>query len=553
MKISKILGIARISCQPIALLIYSSMLTGCGVISANMVAQMAPEMRSMVMTKESTERLCGFYYYAPWAPIEVRLAVANELIIRRVRECGKHNFSEEYSKVKWETAENSRDPDLYWTFAREYPGDFRVHSAADKLWDSIKTEGNASSLAEFVKVFRKTARSDEAVERIWLLIEANPREEDLRQFIDMYSWHARADDAVRAIWERMKNSSNPEVIWAFAKTYQKHKSSDEALGRTWNYSRESGNLVSLQTFVQDFKNTSYIANAQRALAELQLKEMKEAKDKQSREQDEMAQRQAREQRETAARAADEVRVTEERRKQTLEASEIYSHPTFLFGTRLIRNPVKGVDPQHIISELQRRRPPTKSQFETSAAFESRIDIWRIALFKTLPFMNRRFAVIQPVSKIKSFQADDPVEYDADRELMQLTIKDGYRCGVTYSQRVRTVGSFLGTNAFGALVRVTETIEDNTCLFDDSIESIKIDLTVPRTKAETLSKALGIVYIGRLKDPYLEELSDRFGPKLDQPRAETINIKRLIMDIEFVWVINMNTGEVMKKTEMKKAS
>lgn len=221
--------------------------------------------------------------------------------------------------------------------------------------------------------------------------------------------------------------------------------------------------------------------------------------------------------------------------------------------------------------------PEKSEFETTAQYQARIDaLAQKVLLRGLKASDDFAFVLRPSSRSISgtllkrddFLTMDFVEtkYDADSKRMSVSMPtDGGEIGSDYkwvSAIHRSVAygvPYVGQTAFGVKhpIRKVKTdtleleMEDYDWLSPDCTDggTEKVfSLTVEPEEARSLSDDIEIIVIGKLRAPFTSHSVDGTEPSLEQ--VEPINITRvhrlLHITLDKIIIADSRTGEILKQ-------
>lgn len=229
---------------------------------------------------------------------------------------------------------------------------------------------------------------------------------------------------------------------------------------------------------------------------------------------------------------------------------------------------------HSIEELLTRikAPQPKGEFEKTEDYERRLVGW-----KTMPITgtlrlndNLAFRFDQRVNGT----GDDSAfrtEYDADKEELTAIFEADYR-GIHLSDGAsktwlvnrdvsRFVGSYTGTNAYGARFDVDQLLSKQTGLainsssmtFDWPRRQFSFKVKVDSKQAQQTPKSIVALAVAELESPYIVRKKRHESAKYDSSIGGATNdvtteMAGLVVSIKQIWLVNSNTGEVLVKLD-----
>jgi hypothetical protein len=188
----------------------------------------------------------------------------------------------------------------------------------------------------------------------------------------------------------------------------------------------------------------------------------------------------------------------------------------------------------------------KSEFETSAEYQAR--------FHKLPWDVYAFVVPQRFTT---------VEYDADTETLTVGIDaitpaigftEADSAGIELDRRNEHERKYLGSNAFGASIAVTEHSYDSYSLVTGQTSLPTLKLNVPRNTAPAAKQTVRVLVVTGLDSSSViegtyEVLKDATGfrhmkPTFDDPTEVTIYDRSLRTQVIELWMFDWATGEIL---------
>lgn len=210
---------------------------------------------------------------------------------------------------------------------------------------------------------------------------------------------------------------------------------------------------------------------------------------------------------------------------------------------------KGHSPKEIAAALASKPMPVKGEFEKAEALNARYDAWMEApLFGSVTPGSR---LAFEVDTILTRSDEARLEYDADREVMTLTIPQNFcggQAGIRLFKTVKNEGSYVASNAFNKKMKVTKFKSSSICLDVGLtlLDEKRIEFPVPLDQARIIKGYGKVLLIGRLGIPYVStsEAIDR--PTIDNPYDTYSKATLLKFNVEAVWVVDSTTGKVLYK-------
>ena len=227
---------------------------------------------------------------------------------------------------------------------------------------------------------------------------------------------------------------------------------------------------------------------------------------------------------------------------------------FDFSTTNIGKNYKGHDCLKIASSLKSRKLK-KDEYETTEEFNRRI----IENLTTPLYGSLRGNDV--LALVRKSRLEPTLKYDADTHKLTINVNvSGQLIFIgrnSYSSDTLELShgkesSYLGTNAFGATVRVKK-IESKACSVAFSQPKFDIRnpllIEIPNIKPEEaryLKGNIDIIYIGNLEEPYIGDIFKHLAATIDSPTEITTTGDAIIIKIEEIWLINKITGDVLIK-------
>jgi hypothetical protein len=198
--------------------------------------------------------------------------------------------------------------------------------------------------------------------------------------------------------------------------------------------------------------------------------------------------------------------------------------------------------------------PMKDEYETTAAFQE-----RIAKLATRPLIGSVM-----LGGYLAFLEEDPSvtsQYNADTETLwigghpssgKIFVNSSPITSVLITSKVTSQSTYSASNAYGKIVDVKKSHLNSCALafpqFGSPIKfsDYKTSVTMPPTEARNTKDNIGVLYIGRLSQPYWVKYSDYLKPTIDSPHEAYWSGDTLIMDDIQVWLFNKASGRILQK-------
>ncbi|MEW6561908.1 MAG: hypothetical protein AB1400_01570 [Pseudomonadota bacterium] len=234
---------------------------------------------------------------------------------------------------------------------------------------------------------------------------------------------------------------------------------------------------------------------------------------------------------------------------------------------------KGDDAEKIYNALAKLPELKKDQFESQADYAARIDKIKdtIALPGGKTLGSRMAFVIdrghyppdEYNSEKKQMAASAALNYKSIRVPDEVSWNKAARWlnGFIVQERTRKIGSYTGTNAFGAKTQVTKEQIDSVWLgfygkdfrdraglgmsiapLGDEGELFEID----SSRAKGAVGNINLLVVCKIANPYIIAISEHDNPTISRPRDITTHLRSVFVDINEVWIYNAKNGEVYKK-------
>lgn len=207
----------------------------------------------------------------------------------------------------------------------------------------------------------------------------------------------------------------------------------------------------------------------------------------------------------------------------------------------------------------------KSEFESSGEYER-----RKASFRSQPLVGN----ITPDSHL-AFVVGSEFKYDADGQVLTATVtswqkeffpETGYSLTeaapkmdtVTVRSTTRERGTYIGSNAFGAKVEVTETYSEDYGLASEPASWVFNDydeVSRPRfsrssamspDEARRFKPNARVLFICKLTEPWYRQSASGHDPTIDEPYKTLHGLNFLQVHVEQIWLIDGDSGEVVRK-------
>jgi len=217
---------------------------------------------------------------------------------------------------------------------------------------------------------------------------------------------------------------------------------------------------------------------------------------------------------------------------------------------------------------------TKSEYESTSDFDARMNkicdktlSGNLKYCDTVGFFTR---------------TDIEYNYDADNKKMIVGVKTRGESIDTYYAKVGTK-KYIASNAFGAKIKVTATEYLTTAVSmrrDEPKEEVKesetsgyakrprpakmalyqadfyraprtISLDVPMTPEEAKDLKIygGIVLIGKLYKPFIDNYTSHSKPTITEPTETIDDIRYVVIDPSEIWIVNTKTGKIYSREKI----
>lgn len=242
------------------------------------------------------------------------------------------------------------------------------------------------------------------------------------------------------------------------------------------------------------------------------------------------------------------------KKQRL-GEQVSASVTFNTNTDVLPKGLKGVDVRGVITSLLRTPFPSKTEFETEADYKARVVTWEKRVGAAQNLNGLHAFVRNGFDKAKT-DGDSVLEYkgyDIDKQMMSLTTAGDNYYGQIFEDSRSFDGAYVGSNAFGASVRVESW--QYTRYTVDSTKGIgyrNLVFPVDKAVAQRISRNLTYVLIGKMVQPYTELSESTRDPKIDNPFKVRERNYKLIVDPIAFWLVDPLTGKVLLKVDVDKA-
>lgn len=231
-----------------------------------------------------------------------------------------------------------------------------------------------------------------------------------------------------------------------------------------------------------------------------------------------------------------------------------------FDTSVVKLPTNylGHDFERIYKILNQRTPSnnTNNEFETSEQYQNRL------------FAQYKKPILESLD-INSLFAFKPEKceskYNADRKVLtvSLFISAPFNKGFNLKYEEKAIGSYLGTNAYGATRKIDQTeitwyqiaIDNLSYLNSLNEESAGLsewyfvnNLSIEPTLAMKLKQSLQALFICKLSEPYVSEEQMIKSATFDSPTFERTYYYFLHADVIEIIFYDYSTGEIIKRVK-----
>lgn len=217
----------------------------------------------------------------------------------------------------------------------------------------------------------------------------------------------------------------------------------------------------------------------------------------------------------------------------------------------------GHDLKAIIDVLTKRKEFfKKGEFETTQKFNERINREQIKPILGTVSLDSKLAFVAKLLDVKT-------SYDADSNLFSIEIPSsykgviskaiinggdrliGYEKGYSLDSQIVDLGTYKGSNAYGATVKVKKFGYITWLLFPDRlIEKQNIQLTINRDAAINLKDNMGVIFICKvIKSDPIDERSQLSKATFQNPEEVLFLDNRLRVEIMEIKIFNKSTGSV----------
>jgi hypothetical protein len=226
---------------------------------------------------------------------------------------------------------------------------------------------------------------------------------------------------------------------------------------------------------------------------------------------------------------------------------------------------RGHDIESVVEAIKKSTAlKEKSEFEVTSAYKARLaDFERHPLYSSVMPKSAFGFVIdeQPLSP-------SPFKYNADKQIMTITLtgvpqhfvmseNSPVEDTIVIRRTVLQQEKYVGTNAFGAKVEITETysklygitFNQNNWLFGSSRDferTFIYSFPMPLDQARTFKEDARIMLVCRLTEPWLRESASGHDPTINEPYKTLVDENYLVATPEQIWVFNQKTGDVIRK-------
>lgn len=226
----------------------------------------------------------------------------------------------------------------------------------------------------------------------------------------------------------------------------------------------------------------------------------------------------------------------------------------------------GHDYRKIYDALKRIKP--KSEFEPTTDYEKRLaENATISLYGLLTVDSILAFSINQDLDIK-YNADEnvlTVSLEGDFYVGEITERGNYKKYAKFKlfEHYKKTGSYIGANAFNRKIQVEKGISNQYCIafnimgkkvINNSYSAIKGDdcqefkdsIILPAAEASKAKDNTAILFIGKLRPPYLDYGYSPGNPKIDYPYDIYRQYYSILMDVSEIWIYNIVSGEIYKK-------
>lgn len=245
-----------------------------------------------------------------------------------------------------------------------------------------------------------------------------------------------------------------------------------------------------------------------------------------------------------------------------DEDRVIAAPSFSIVDESLKKNPRGVDVDKLIAAILKAKPPVKSEFESNADFDVRMEKFSEKKFIGEVGPDSRVAVISlsttlPIAWDGLYPGLD-VSYDAETETMTAKLNDDLSCmfGLALSRTTKPRRQYVAANGFGRKVNVTVVDVTETCLEFSKAGEVKspkrmFNFSVGKKAAASTKGLLGIAVIGRLAPPYAQKEELHESPDMRYPVEKNIVRRILTLNVDTIWLINYATGDILSKDPLSK--
>jgi hypothetical protein len=234
---------------------------------------------------------------------------------------------------------------------------------------------------------------------------------------------------------------------------------------------------------------------------------------------------------------------------------------YLRGPFVLKNPTSlgpgflGHDIKTVVASIERSSPGAKSEFETTAQYETRKASFKAQLQQEYVFVNDPSVDGHPTD---DFDDIGMFTYDADAKLMRrkITMFGSSMANILLRSSTTAAGQYVGMNAFGVrkiINRYNKVVyslavkRSGGPVAIDSSDNwfIAVEIPMETPEAIALKSRLRIAFVCTVSGQEIEHDDQITNPTVTEPTEIHWHVRSLPVEINTVWVFDMRTGHILK--------
>lgn len=234
----------------------------------------------------------------------------------------------------------------------------------------------------------------------------------------------------------------------------------------------------------------------------------------------------------------------------------FSEAPFELTGYTIPNNFLGHDLRKIYYSLESRLKREKSEFETTAEFNARVEREdKLSLYGSLN-MTDNFALVVDADSV----------YDADNKSLKILVplehswRTKFAIGIKGQEIENSKREYVGSNAYGATANITAYSTANAVLVVNNSSSYKIDKSsnsygerlqvllndISVETARNITGNLSAVCVFKLDNPFIGEDGYYSGATINQPTVMVVSNKLIYGSVSAIIVFNNKSGEILHR-------